>query len=78
MFDPERLKADYLADESRRGLDPNQLGQMAKAYDYTRESVADAIGADPKYCSRERTDAIRADLRRYLGGDYSPTARLAR
>lgn len=78
MFDPEKLKADYLADESRRGLDPNQLGQMAKAYDYTRQSVADTISADPKYCSKDRTNAIRADLRRYLAGDYSPTARLAR
>jgi len=78
MFDPERLKADYLADERRRGLDPYQLEKMAKAYDYTRESVTETISADPKYCNKARIDAIRVDLNRYLAGDYSPTARLAR
>lgn len=78
MFDPERLKASYLADERRRGLDLYQLEKMAKAYDYTRESVMDTIRADPKYCTKGRIDAIRVDLNRYLAGDYSPTARLAR
>jgi hypothetical protein len=78
MFDPERLKADYLADESRRGLDPSQLDKMARAYDYTRTSVANTISSDPTYCSKERTDAIRADLKRYLAGNYAPTAKLAR
>jgi hypothetical protein len=78
MFDPEKLKADYLADERRRGLDPSQLEKMAKAYDYTRESVTETISADPAYCNKARIDAIRVDLNRYLAGDYSPTARLAR
>ncbi len=78
MFDPEKLKADYLADERRRGLDPYQLDKMAKAYDYTRESVTDTISADPAYCNKARIDAIRVDLNRYLAGDYAPTAKLAR
>jgi hypothetical protein len=78
MFDPAKLKADYLADETRRGADPNQLQKFAKAYDYTLESVADTIRGDPNYCNRERTDAIRADLKRYLAGDYAPKAKLAR
>lgn len=78
MFDPERLKADYMADESRRGLDPYQLQKMSEAYDYTRTSVLETIQEDPAYCNKARTDAIRADLRRYLAGDYAPTARLAR
>ena len=51
---------------------------MAKAYDYTRASVGDTISSDPTYCSKARTDAIRADLKRYLAGDYAPTAKLAR
>jgi hypothetical protein len=67
-----------MADESRRGVDPYQLQRISKAYDYTRESVTDTIKSDPKYCNKERTDAIRADLKRYLAGDYTPTARLAR
>ncbi|HEY9521014.1 MAG TPA: hypothetical protein VIQ39_05650 [Methyloceanibacter sp.] len=78
MFDPVKLKDDYMRDESRRGADPYQLQRISKAYDYTLSSVADTIKSDPNYCTRERTDAIRADLRRYLAGDYSPTAKLAR
>ena len=78
MFDPVKLKNDYMADESRRGIDPHQLQHISETYDYTRDSVTDTIKADPKYCTKERTDAIRADLKRYLAGDYTPTARLAR
>ena len=52
--------------------------ELSQAYDYTLSSVTETINADPTYCNKERTDAIRADLKRYLGGDYSPTARLAR
>jgi hypothetical protein len=78
MFDPVKLKNDYLADESRRGIDPYQLKHISEAYDHTRDSVTDTIKADPNYCTKERTDAIRADLKRYLAGDYTATARLAR
>ncbi|MGC2410514.1 MAG: hypothetical protein ACXWJ4_11105 [Methyloceanibacter sp.] len=78
MFDPAKLKSDYLADETRRGVSPDQLQRISKAYDYTHDSVLQTIDADPSYCNKERTDAIRGDLRRYLAGDYAPTARLAR
>jgi hypothetical protein len=78
MFDPVKLKDDFMAAESRRGVDPYQLQRFSEAYDYTRASVADTIKDDPSYCNKARTDAIRADLRRYLAGDYTPTAKLAR
>ena len=78
MFDPVKLKADYMADEARRGVDQNQLQKTSEAYDYTRDSVMQAIKHDSNYCNKERNDAIRADLRRYLAGDYSPAAKLAR
>jgi hypothetical protein len=78
MFDPVKLKADYMADESRRGADNYQLQRYSEAYDYTREAVLHTIKADGNYCTKERNDAIRADLRRYLAGDYNPTAKLAR
>ena len=78
MFDPVRLKADYMADESRRGVDPYQLQRYSEAYDYTLGSVMEEIKGDPNYCTKARTDAIRADLKRYLAGDYTPAARLAR
>ena len=78
MFDPVKLKDDLMRDESRRGADAYQLQRMSQAYDYTLASVTETIRSDSKYCTRERTDAIRADLRRYLAGHYSPTAKLAR
>jgi hypothetical protein len=78
MFDPVKLKNDYMADESRKGIDPHQLQHISEVYDYTHDSVTDTIKANPKYCTKERTDAIRADLKRYLAGDYTPTARIAR
>ena len=38
----------------------------------------ETIKHDSNYCTKERNDAIRADLRRYLAGDYTPAAKLAR
>jgi len=78
MFDPVKLKADFMAEEARRGLDQNQLQRTSEAYDYTRDSVMDTIKRDSNYCTKERNDAIRADLRRYIAGDYTPAAKLAR
>ena len=78
MFDPVRLKADFMAAETARGVDPYQLQRYSEAYDYTRESVMHTIKDDPNYCNKARTDAIRADLKRYLAGDYTPSAKLAR
>ena len=40
--------------------------------------VATTIKDDLRYCSKERTAAIRRDLNRYLAGDYTPTARMGR
>jgi hypothetical protein len=78
MFDPVKLKSDFMADETRRENNPYQLQQVSEAYDYTLKSVTDTIKSDPKYCNKDRTDAIRADLKRYLAGDFAPTAKLAR
>jgi hypothetical protein len=54
------------------------MKKIEQAYDYTRESVLAQINDDPRYCNKDRLSAIRADLNRYLAGDYSPSARLAR
>jgi hypothetical protein len=78
MFDPARLKADYLADEQRRGADQYALARLSKTYDETLDSVTATIKEDPNYCNTERLAAIRVDLRRYLSGDYEPKAKLAR
>jgi hypothetical protein len=78
IFDPARLKANYLAAEMQAGNPPEQMEKIERAYDYTLQSVTDIIKDDLRYCSPERTAAIRVDLNRYLGGDYTPSARLAR
>ena len=78
MFSPEQLKANYLADESRRGVPPDQVQKIAKAYDYTYSSLMGTISEDPNYCNRQRVAAIRVDLQRYLAGDFAPTAKAAR
>jgi hypothetical protein len=54
------------------------MQKIEKAYDYTRESVLEQINKDSAYCSKDRLDAIRVDLNRYLAGDYRPIARMAR
>jgi hypothetical protein len=78
VFSPGQFRANYLASESRYGYSPPQMKKIEQAYDYTRESVLAQINDDPRYCNKDRLSAIRADLNRYLAGDYSPSARLAR
>ena len=76
IFDPARLRADYLASEARAGKTPDEMAKLERAYDYTRESVAATIKNDLTYCNKTRTTAIRRDLNRYLAGDYTASARM--
>ena len=78
VFDPARLRANYMASEMQAGNTPEQMEKIERAYDYTLQSVTATIKDDLRYCSTERTAAIRVDLNRYLAGDYTPSARLAR
>jgi hypothetical protein len=77
VFNPDQLRSDFLASEARAGATHAQMQKIERAYDYTRESVLTYIKNDPHYCNKERTTAIRRDLNRYLGGDFSPNARMA-
>ena len=76
IFDPNQLRANYLAAEAQAGKTPSDMAKIEHAYDYTRESVAETIKDNPNYCTKERTAAIRRDLNRYLAGDYTPSARM--
>lgn len=78
IFSPEQLRANYIAAERAVGYSPVEMRKIEKAYDYTHESVLDTINDKPGYCNKERTDAIRDDLKRYLSGDYTPNARMVR
>ena len=75
IFDPARLRANYMAAEMQAGNPPEQMEKIERAYDYTLQSVTDIIKDELRYCSPERTAAIRIDLNRYLAGDYTPSAR---
>jgi hypothetical protein len=77
VFDPAKLRTDYLAFEQRTGASEADMKKIVHAYDYTLQSVWDSIKGDPDYCDKARTDAIRTALNRYLAGDYSPSSRIA-
>ncbi|HEX2447416.1 MAG TPA: hypothetical protein VHK26_04425 [Methyloceanibacter sp.] len=78
IFNPAQLRSNYMASEVQAGKTPEQMQKIEEAYDYTLQSIAATIKDDPRYCSTERTAAIRKDLNRYLAGDYAPTARAGR
>jgi hypothetical protein len=78
IFDPNQLRANYLAAEAQSGRTPDEMAKIARAYDYTRDSVAKSIRDNLAYCTPERVAAIRKDLNRYLAGDYTPAARMGR
>ena len=78
VFDPAQLRSNNLASEVNAGRSRSEMMRIEQAYDYTRESVHATIKDSHAYCNKERTDAIREALNRYLAGDYTPSARMAR
>jgi hypothetical protein len=77
VFNPDQLRANFLASEAQAGNTPEQMQKIEQAYDYTLDSINRSIRDDLNYCNKERTAAIRKDLNRYLAGDYTPSARMA-
>jgi hypothetical protein len=78
IFNPNQLRSDYFAAELAAGRSQAEMKKIKKAYNYTHESVTITINDNHSYCNKERLDAIRADLNRYLSGDYRAKARMAR
>ena len=78
IFNPTQLRSNYLAAERAAGRTPAEMREIERAYDYTHESVTGIVNDNPSYCNKERTDAIRVDLNRYLSGDYRAKARMPR
>ena len=71
-YDPVRLKSGFLAAETHAGAP--DLPKLEREYDTIRAKVASTIGADPEYCTDNRTREIKADLTRHMAGDYAPPA----
>jgi hypothetical protein len=86
-FDPAKLRASYLAYESKQGLDGAQLSMIEKSYDTTlstiatqRAAIADRCSAKQVTRARDRNaefsekykDEIKAELQRYVAGSFTP------
>ncbi len=71
-FDPEKLKANFIAAEMAQGAGPEQLQKVEREYEFIRLSVAKKISEEAGYCDKARTNEIKEDLNRHLAGDYSP------
>jgi hypothetical protein len=71
FFDPAKLKANYLAFESKQGQGAN-LANIEKVYDQTFKSTSDSAWAQEDYCSERKGTDIKQELARHLAGDYTP------
>jgi len=92
-FDPAKLRASYLAYESKQGLDRAQLSTIEKSYDNTlsaiaaqRTAIADRCSAKQVTWTRDRNtnfsesykDDIKAELQRYVAGSFTPDEKTPR
>jgi len=69
-FDPAKLRASYLAYESRQpGAD---VAKAEKTYDSTFKSIRERVAANPDYCTDTKSADIKKDLTRHLAGDFKP------
>ena len=71
-FEPEQLRAAYLASEQQAGLPPEQIAKITKEFDYSRSTVASTVAQDSNYCTEGRARDIKASLTRHLAGDFNP------
>lgn len=72
FFEPETLKANFLAAEAARGITPDELSQAEKTYVYTSKSIALKIPNAEAYCTKERTASIKTSLTAALAGNFEP------
>jgi hypothetical protein len=72
FFDAAKLKANYLAYESKRGAGAGELANIEKTYDQTFKTTSDTVWATEEYCSDRKGAEIKQELARHLSGDYAP------
>ncbi len=76
-FDQAKLRNSYLSYEKAQGGSPEELAKAEKTFDYTRTSILAKIAQEEGFCSEGKTKEIKANLTRYLAGDFSATPRKA-
>jgi hypothetical protein len=70
FFDPVKLRATYLAYESRQ---PGQdLAKIESTYDNIFKVISATVAGDADYCNESRSKDIKAELARHLAGDFNP------
>ena len=73
FFDAAKLKASYLAYESKQGKNAGgDLANIERTYDQTFKSTSDTAWANDDYCSDKKGAEIKQELARHLAGDYAP------
>lgn len=74
-FDQAKLRNSYISYEKAQGGSPEELAKAEKTFDYTRTSILAKIAEEEGFCSEGKTKDIKANLTRYLAGDFSATPR---
>jgi hypothetical protein len=72
FFDPTKLRASYIAYESKQGGAGDHLAKIQQTYDSTFQSTSAKVSADAGYCTDKKSSEIKADLNRHLAGDFAP------
>jgi hypothetical protein len=77
FFDPNALRANFLAAEAQRGTPLETIAKLGPAYDYTNRTVAGKIADSESYCSSDaRTAEIKSSLQQVLAGNFEvPTSK---
>jgi hypothetical protein len=75
VFDPEQVRANFIAAESQAGTPPEQVQKVTREFDFTRKSVLDSAVKDETYCTEGRTRDVKAALGRQLAGDFNTPQR---
>jgi hypothetical protein len=71
-YDPVKLRTTYLGWERAQGAPPDQLAKIEAVYDGAYKTTLTQVSGDTGYCTEHRGLEIKADLQRYLHGDYAP------
>src|SRR5262247_3250914 len=68
FFDAAKLKATYLAYESKQGKSGGDLANFERVYDQTFKSTSDSAWANDDYCTEKKGAEIKQELARHLAG----------
>ncbi|MFA5949550.1 MAG: hypothetical protein WC807_04640 [Hyphomicrobium sp.] len=76
-FDPARLKAAFIANETAVGTPVAEIETLEKVYNVGLNGVNKVASTEEGYCSEKKTKEIKSDLNRLLAGDFTPVVRKA-